>query len=251
MQLEFDLIGTLLKIDGCQIQHELNGMIFMLNNRLRPLAKLFVRLLLSLTTSLLSTGKSTADVDSDTNAQHPLLNSERIKAEFGNYGVTVLSQNNLIRVSNLYSSAGDHRTTRTLAVVFYPEDIAKDLRKNHEKIVLGGSLGQIFKDDGWSINKHHLYFGSIEPKKEYARLYQMMSTAYCSLAIDIYQFTVSKEGKKFVYVTIAEIYHPQYLTIEKLKKMHLKDYIANSQLNDNTKQLLAATKVKLGDLPKE
>ena len=46
-----------------------------------------------------------------------LLNSERIAATFGSYGVEVLEQNGAVRVSNLFSGEGEERVTRTFAVV--------------------------------------------------------------------------------------------------------------------------------------
>ena len=38
-----------------------------------------------------------------------LLNSERIAAAFGSYGVEVLEQDDTVRVSNLYSGEGEER----------------------------------------------------------------------------------------------------------------------------------------------
>ena len=45
------------------------------------------------------------------------LNSERIRQNFGSYGVDVLSNENKRRISSLYSIDGDEKTTRTYAVV--------------------------------------------------------------------------------------------------------------------------------------
>jgi hypothetical protein len=46
-----------------------------------------------------------------------LLNSERIAAAFGSYGVEVVEQDSQVRVSNLFSGAGAGRVCRTFAVV--------------------------------------------------------------------------------------------------------------------------------------
>ena len=64
----------------------------------------------------------------------PLLNSERIRLKFGSYGIEVLKQAGSLRVSNLFSKSDDVKTTRTLAVVSYPEQIPKALAKSHQLI---------------------------------------------------------------------------------------------------------------------
>ena len=53
-------------------------------------------------------------------AGRELLNSERIAAAFGSYGVEVLEQDEQVRVSNLFSGAGQDKTCRTFAIVRYP-----------------------------------------------------------------------------------------------------------------------------------
>jgi len=47
-----------------------------------------------------------------------LLNSERIEQRFGSYGITVLEQSDLTRVSNLYTLEEERETCRTFAIVF-------------------------------------------------------------------------------------------------------------------------------------
>jgi hypothetical protein len=46
-----------------------------------------------------------------------LLNSERIAAAFGSYGVEVVAQDDTLRISNLYSTEAGVTTCRTFATV--------------------------------------------------------------------------------------------------------------------------------------
>lgn len=57
-----------------------------------------------------------------------------------------------------------------------------------------------------------------------------------SLAIYIYNFYIQKDEKKFAYASIAEIYHPDYLTEENLQQM----YRGNLKRNKITKQMVEA-----------
>src|SRR5262245_52025727 len=52
-------------------------------------------------------------------AGRELLNSERIAAKFGSYGIEVLEQTDGTRVSNLYSGTGAEKICRTFAAVRY------------------------------------------------------------------------------------------------------------------------------------
>jgi len=77
-----------------------------------------------------------------------LLNSERIAARFGNYGIEVLAGDSRERVSNLYSEANGERTCRTFAVVRYPAAIDSAVAAEHDEIVRGGSIGAVFAAHG-------------------------------------------------------------------------------------------------------
>lgn len=179
----------------------------------------------------------------------PLLNSERIKLKFGSYGIDVLKADERLRISNLYSSDKSSRTTRTLAVVSYPETIDEALAEQHREIVSGQSLGAVFKRNGWKITKSHEYFGVIAPSEEYAALYQRMGDIKpVELAVHIYQFKVSKGKGVYNYATIAEIHHPDYLTLDELKQIYSTEFGLKRTLDESNKTFINVIDEILKDL---
>src|SRR5690242_11316679 len=143
-------------------------------------------------------------------AERELLNSERIEAKFGSYGVEVLEQNALRRVSNLYSGSGDEKTCRTFAVVRYPPQIDEAVTTEHAAIAAGGSLGAVFVAAGWEVRKSHLSYGEYRATPRLASL--MRIPEHTPLAMDIYALDVAKDGRIIEYATLVEIHHPDYLT---------------------------------------
>src|SRR5688500_5929342 len=85
-----------------------------------------------------------------------LLNSERIAAAFGSYGVEVLEQDDQVRVSNLFSLAAGEKTCRTFAVVRHAPRLDPIVGLEHAAIVAGGSIGAVFAAHGWEVRKTHL-----------------------------------------------------------------------------------------------
>ena len=74
-----------------------------------------------------------------------LGNSERIRLKFGSYGIEVLESGQGIRVSNLYSIKDGVRTNRTFAVVAYPDVIEPEFSEEHDAIINGQSIGNVFR----------------------------------------------------------------------------------------------------------
>lgn len=150
-----------------------------------------------------------------------LLNSERIKMKYGNYAIKILSDDSKTRISNLYSSQGDKKITRTFALVNYSEVIDSIFLEAHKKIVKGGSIGRVFKNNGWEIEKESIFFGEISPSKDFSKVYALMGNIPNSeLAMYMYGFHIEKNKKRFQYATIMEIYHPDYLTLHDLKSIY-------------------------------
>jgi hypothetical protein len=144
-----------------------------------------------------------------------LLNSERIDKKFGGYGIDVLYNSTRLRVSNLYDGK---KITRTLAVVNYPETIDSSFLKEHQTIVNGGSIGSVFKAQGWKIEKKNIFLGELSPSADYNRLYELMGNIPPSkLSVWMYVFYIRKDGREYPYATISEIYHPDYLSLADLK----------------------------------
>ena len=153
-------------------------------------------------------------------APEPLLNSERIEQTFGSYGIEILESDGSVRVSNLYSLEGDQRICRTFAVVRYPTEIDPLFAAEHELILGGQSIGAVFVQNGWIVNKSHRYFGEVSTTRRAAEL--MGGVEVPRLAMHIYVLEVVKGGAAFEYATIAEIHHPDYLTLDDLQSIYEK-----------------------------
>ncbi|WP_211341841.1 hypothetical protein [Ulvibacterium marinum] len=177
-----------------------------------------------------------------------LLNSERIKMKYGSYAIKIFSDDSKTRISNLYSSQDDKKITRTFALVNYSEVIDSTFLEEHREIVKGGSIGRVFKNNGWEIGKESVFFGELSPSKDLSKVYTLMGNiAYSELAIYMYGFYIEKNKKRFQYATIVEIYHPDYLTIHDLKSMN-KDankYLEKSPFIDQTIKEIAQITRKL------
>jgi hypothetical protein len=147
------------------------------------------------------------------------LNSQRIAAAFGSYGVEVLEQDEQVRVSNLYSfpRAGD-RTCRTFAVVQYPPSVDPAISSEHGAIVAGGSIGAVFAAGGWEVRKRHLRYGEREASAKLASL--MRIRPGIPLAEHVYMLDVVKNGRAIEYAAIVEIHHPAHLRLADLAKIY-------------------------------
>jgi hypothetical protein len=143
-----------------------------------------------------------------------LLNSERIAARFGDYGIEVLQSDARERVSNLYSEANGERTCRTFAVVRYPAVIDPALAAEHDEIVRGGSIGAVFAAHGWQVLKTNLRYFVLAAPERVAGL--MRIAAETPLAAHAYELDVAKDGRTFQYALLVEIHHPDYLKREDL-----------------------------------
>jgi hypothetical protein len=146
-----------------------------------------------------------------------LLNSERIAAAFGSYGVEVLEQDDALRVSNLYSVADDGRTCRTFAVVQYGP-VAAELEDEHAAIVAGGSIGAVLSAAGWEVRKTHLRYGRLEATARLATL--MRVPPGTPLAVHVYALDVAQPSRTLEYATLVEIHHPDYLTNDDLLEIY-------------------------------
>ncbi|GEM_PF-705279 len=194
-----------------------------------------------------NSNKSVSNVDYT--QLRPLLNSERIKSKFGSYGIEVLESGEKIRVSNLYSISHDRKTTRTLAIVRYPDIVDPLFAKEHNEILGGESIGAVFKRNGWKIDKRHQYFGNINASEDLAPVYKLFGEITpTQLAIHIYSFFIRKNRSEFLYARIAEIHHPKYLTLKELKEIYRVDFEKYQQTSDEVRNFLRVIDNKIKTL---
>lgn len=154
-------------------------------------------------------------------AQGPLLNSERIAQTFGSYGVDVIQQNEQGRVSSLYSLNGYEKVTRTFAVVTFTGPAKRAFAPEHEQVASGQSLGAVFKEAGWEIDKVNIFVGEMEIPRKYGLLAELMQIDLPQfLAAHAYQFIIRKDGRSFDYARIVELHHPAYLSATDLEAVY-------------------------------
>ncbi len=136
------------------------------------------------------------------------LNSDRIKALFGNYGVELLYQEGSTRISNLHSNG----VMRTCAIVSFSQSLPVWLQETHDKIFKGGSIGQTIIDSGFTLTKENIFVGNSELPNT---VKERMDTQESAGAVHVYQLMVEKPGtmEKILYCTITEVHSPCYLTL--------------------------------------
>lgn len=151
-------------------------------------------------------------------ASAQILNSERIEQAFGSYGIAVVHSDERIRVSDLYSTDGAARITRTLAIVAYPVSIEPAIARAHARILAGESIGATFQNEGWQVVKTgHCYFETSLP----AAVAAVMNVAPGTRsAVHAYRLHVASDAASYDYAEIIEMHHPDYLTIADLEEIY-------------------------------
>jgi len=178
----------------------------------------------------------------DYEALRLLLNSERIERIFGSYGIEVLEKNP-IRVSNLYSQESGVRVCRTLAIVIFSDSIPDELALAYQEITQGSSLGATLKKAGWTIEKRHQFFGEISAGNRFRELAHLDADENDGdYAIHLYALWAAKEDSRHHFSTIAEIHHPQYLTLKDLKEIYATDLRENLIADSVDLQLIGIAK---------
>ena len=145
-----------------------------------------------------------------------LRNSDRIQIKFGNYGIDIIENDSSIRVSSLYSLHDGVKINRTFAVVAYPEVIEAAFKHEHGAIINGQSIGIVFAQNGWAIDKQHRYFGEIEISPGPSGTRTLFSGIGTRPAIHIYSLVVKKDNSEFEYALIADVHHPDFLQLDDL-----------------------------------
>ena len=203
---------------------------------------LFAQLLVSgnLVFSHVMAEPSDEDQPMDAESMRPLLNSQRIEKVFGSYDIEVLKSEEQLRVSDLHSISDGIRTTRTLALVSYDESIDQELTNEHRLIVRGRSIGEVFLENTWVVEKENRYFGQISASPDLAPLYRRMGNIDSTeLAVHIYELFVRKGDLRVHYADIAEVHHPDYLDLEYLEAIYAEFFEENRQMDTEIEQTLS------------
>ena len=160
------------------------------------------------------------------------LNSERIKQEFGSFGIDVLECSTERRVSNLYSFEDGRKICRTHAVVEFNPAALGALQAEHARVLAGESIGAVFKSRGWTINKRHTQLGSVTLTPRDAAIAKFMQVEPPQqVALHSYIFEVRSETSALEYATITELHHPHYLTEVDVRAIYGEDPPQASQVH--------------------
>ena len=175
-----------------------------------------------------------------------LGNSDRIRLKFGSYGIEVLESGLRIRVSNLYSIEDGVRTNRTFAVVTYPAVIEPDFQEEHEAIISGQSIGIVFKENGWTIEKRHRYFGKVETSSGVWDVNSVFGDiGETQPVIHVYSLYVKKNESEFHYASIAEVHHPEYLDLDELSHIYGQQYDSTRVKDNDISDVLETVRTKM------
>jgi len=184
------------------------------------------------------------------NQAHELANSDRIRLKFGACGIDVLENGPNIRVSVLYSPHDDVQICRTFAVVVYPDTIAPALSKEHGAVLGGQPIGQVFRENGWLIDKRHQYFGRLEALAGGPGSHPAFGDiGGTQPAVHVYSFVVSKNNEAFHYASIAEVHHPEHLRFEDLMAIYGDRCEAHLEAKTDIYDILEIVEAKLTSLP--
>ncbi len=141
----------------------------------------------------------------------------------------------------------DGRVCRTFAVVGLSDDIDASFAAENAEILEGGSIGATFKQSGWNIDKRNLYIGQIPIGQRAIRLSRLMRIKPpATTAVHIYLLAISKSGMSFDYAMIAEVHHPDYLTMADLWSIYGSEYSGDKSRKD-ARQILELVRSKFRD----
>lgn len=175
-----------------------------------------------------------------------LGNSDRIRLKFGSYGIDIIENELRIRVSNLYSTSNGVKTNRTFAVVMYPAVIEAAFRKEHKAIIEGQSIGIVFREHGWQIDKRHQYIGELDALSGFSGVNPVFGDiGLARPVIHVYSLIVKKDKQEFHYASIAEVHHPDYLELAELKSIFAVELVGAQVRNQDTIDFLKIVKNKM------
>lgn len=184
------------------------------------------------------------------NALRPLLNSERIELIFGNYGIDLLELNDRVRVSSLYSLDGGRKICRTFALVFFPPEVDPRIAAEQRAILSGGSIGAVFKEAGFTIEKENSYFGELPADPHRERLRKLMGEVGAGkLALHVYSMVLHRGGDSLAYATIAEVHHPAFLDREDLEAIYGVEVAKHRRPEPGLDAVLAKVAAELKEAP--
>ena len=181
--------------------------------------------------------------------QDPRLNSERISARFGSYGIDVRYADAHWRIAELYSGTGAKRRTRTLAIVEFADTAPAELEPELAAIRGGRSIGRTLTEAGWRVDKHTLWAGEIGSDL----LEPPIRALLCGkpdepIALWRYRLAATRGNQAIDVVRITELYDPEYLTREELMGARTMSTAVPADVRAAIAQLVATPMVSRSEL---
>ena len=140
----------------------------------------------------------------------PSLNSDVIRERFGSYGVEVLSQNDELRVANLFSGEGNSKVSRTLAVTVFVLPRDSRLDASDQVIRAGGSIGASLRNAGFVVDKRVLLDTEVTTGSGFVALSNNTVGVRTQLKTRVYALYAVEGNEALPYAVIAEAYHPEH-----------------------------------------
>ena len=140
----------------------------------------------------------------------PSLNSDVIRERFGSYGVEVLSQNDELRVANLFSGEGNSKVSRTLAVTVFVLPRDSRLDASDQVIRAGGSIGASLRNAGFVVDKRVLLDTEVTTGSGFVALSNNTVGTRAQLKTRVYALYAVEGNEAIPYAVIAEAYHPEH-----------------------------------------
>ena len=113
---------------------------------------------------------------------------------------------------------------RTLALVDFSAANDSNIVHEHERILAGESIGAVFRDSGWTIDKISSRYCQTQLDFDaMPELLRMEIVQPATLATRRYIFRIRKGAVIIDYASITEIYHPDYLQAADLTSVNLAD----------------------------
>ena len=175
-----------------------------------------------------------------------LLNSERIENRFGSYGIDVLASEAGLRRSSLYSVEDGAKTCRTYAIVRFVDNPDSSFGAEHAEVLAGNSLGEVFKQNAWHIQKQTVHIGSLELPADTPVSELMHLEQETTLALHVYQLLLARGEQVFEYAMIIEVHHPEYLSESDLLEIYSydrADFLSSTSLQELA-ALMAASNIE-------
>lgn len=158
------------------------------------------------------------------------LNSERIAARFGSYGIEIIAESGSLRRANLYSEEDRARTCRTYAIV-ETTDTPAEIANEHAAILAGRSIGATFRETGWRVTKRTLLTVEVDLASLDGEVAALMRLNEIEIAAaHLYELIIQRDGQSVHYATILEVHHPKYLDLDELRTL----FPSNSTISPQT-----------------